>query len=128
MPGGHHPRAVDPAGVDRPAEGDVEQVPACLDKQSEVAHGGEARAQGAAGVADRTQDARGGIVLNLGQPGILAAPAHQEVDLHVHQAGKQDGIAEIDHITFDGASDADDAIAFDTDDPRPDDLAGIDVK
>ncbi len=26
------------------------------------------------------------------------------------------------------ASDADDAVALDTDDPRPDDLAGVDVK
>jgi hypothetical protein len=64
----------------------------------------------------------------LRQAGILPAPAHQEVDLHVHQAGKQDGIAEIDQFTLNGAAYADDAVVFNTNDSRPDDFAGIDVK
>jgi len=51
----------------------------------------------AAGIADRTQQPGRGIVLHLGQAGILAPAAHQEVDLHVHQAGQQDGIPKIDN-------------------------------
>ena len=66
------PRALDPARVDRLAQRDVEQVAAGLDEQPEVAHGGEPGAQRAAGVADRTQHPRRGIVLHLGQPGVLA--------------------------------------------------------
>jgi hypothetical protein len=90
----------------------------------------------AAGIADRTQQPGRGIVLHLGQPRVLPAPAHQEVDLHVHQAGKQDGVPEVDDLAFVGradnsavgfASDADDPVVFDPNDARPDDLAGIDV-
>ena len=91
--GRDHPRAVDPARVDGLAERDVEQIAAGLDEQAEVAHGGESRAQRAAGIADRTQHPGRGIVLNLGQPGLLPAPAHQQVDLHVHQPGQQDRVA-----------------------------------
>ena len=90
VPGRHHPRPVDPARVDGLAQRDVEQVAAGLDEQPEVAHRGEPGAQRAAGIADRAQHPRRRIVLDLGQPGLLAAPAHQEVDLHVHQAGQQD--------------------------------------
>ena len=69
----------------------------------------------------------GGIVLHLGQPGVLPAPAHQQVDLHVHQAGQQDRVPEIDDLSLGFAADADDPVVFDTNDPRPDDLAGVDV-
>ena len=126
--GRHHTRALDPARVDRLAQRDIQQVTACLDEQSEVAHGGEPRAQRAAGIADCTQHSGRGIVLHLGQSGILAAPAHQEVDLHVHQPGQEDGLPEIDDLSLGLASDADDPVVFDTNDPRPDDLAGFDVE
>ena len=126
--GGHHPRPLDPARVDGLAQRDVEQVAACLDEQSEVAHGGEARAQRAPGIADRAQHPGRGIVLHLGQAGVLAAAAHQEVDLHVHQAGQQDGVAEVDDLSFGFATDADDPVVFDANDARPDDLAGVDVE
>jgi len=86
------------------------------------------RAQRAAGVANRTQHSCRWIVLHLGQPGVLPAPAHQEVDLHVHQAGQEDGVPEIDDVSLGFASDADDPVVFETNDSRPDDLAGFDVK
>ena len=80
------------------------------------------------GIADRPQHTGRGIVLNLGQAGVLPAPTHQEVDLHVHQAWKQNGVAEVDDVADDLASDADDLVVLDANDPRPDDLAGIDVQ
>ena len=70
----------------------------------------------------------GGIVLHLGQAGVLAAAAHQEVDLHVHQAGQQDGVTEVDDVALGCTADADDPVAVDRDDARPDDLAGVDVE
>ena len=91
----------------------------------------------AAGIADRTQHPGRGIVLHLGQPGVLPAPAHQEVDLHVHQAGKQDGVAKVDQVAFVGRADktstgrtanTDDPVFVDPNDSGPDDLAGIDVE
>ena len=114
--------------VDGLAQRDVEQVAAGLDEQSEVAHGGEAGAQRAAGVAHRTQHPGRRIVLNLGQAGVFAPAAHQEVDLHVHQAGQQDGVAEVDDVEpSDFTTQADDAVAVDLHDAGPDDLAGVDV-
>jgi hypothetical protein len=56
---------------------------------------------------------------------VLPAPAHQQVDLHVHQAGQQNGVPEIDDLALGFTSDADDSVAVDPHDPRPDDLAGF---
>jgi hypothetical protein len=67
------------------------------------------------------------IVLHLGQAGVLAAPAHQEVDLHVHQTGQQDGVAEIDDVAFVSTTNTYDPIAFDPNDSRPDDLTLVDI-
>ena len=128
VPGRHHPRPVDPARVDGLAQCHVEQVAAGFDEQPEVAHRGESGAQRAAGVADRAQHPRRGIVLDLGQPGLLAPPAHQEVDLHVHQTGQQNLVAEIDQLALDVAADADDPVAVDPQDAGRDDLAGVDVE
>jgi hypothetical protein len=127
VPGGDHARSLDQPGVDRPAQRYVEQITACLDEQPEVAHGGEAGAQRTAGVADRTQHPRRRIVLHLGQTGIFAAPAHEEVDLHVHQTGQQDGIPEVDNVSLGLPPNTNDSVVFDPDDSRPDDLAGFDV-
>lgn len=69
----------------------------------------------------------GGIVLYLRQPGILTAPAHEEVDLHVHQAGQQDGIPEVDDLAFGRAADADYAVALDAHDTGADEFPGVDV-
>jgi hypothetical protein len=125
--GGDHPRSLYPPGVDRLAQRDVEQVTACLDEQSEVTNRGEPGAQRAASVANRAQHPGRRIVLHLRQAGVLAPPAHQQVDLHVHQAGQQDGVAEVDHVTVDSAPDTNYPVAFDTNDSRPDDFAGIDI-
>ena len=40
------------------------------------------------------------VVLHGGVCRGLAAPAHQQVDLHVHQAGQQDQLAEVDELAF----------------------------
>ncbi len=132
VPGRHYPRPLDPARVDGPAQRDVEQITPGFDEQAEVAHRGETGAERAAGIADRTQHSRRRIILNLGQPGLLAAPAHQEVDLHVHQPGQQDLVAQVDHIALGrvtaATADADDPFALDLQDAGPNDLAGIDVK
>ena len=128
VPGGDHARAFDPSRVDGLAERDVEQVTACLDEQSEIAHRGEPRTQRAPRIADRAQHPDRGIVLHLGQAGGLAAAAHQEVDLHVHQAGQQDRVAQVDDLSCRLTPDADNPILFDADDARPDDLAGVNVE
>ena len=127
MPGGHDARPVDPAGVDGLAQRDVQQVTTGLDEQSQVADRREPGAQRAAGVTHRTQHPGRRIVLHLGQAGTFAPPAHQQVDLHVHQAGQQDRIAEIDHLTLGLAADPDDPVAVDLDDAGTDDLARIDI-
>ena len=126
--GRHHPGPVDPARVDGLAQRDIQQIAAGLDEQPEVAHRGESGAQRAAGIADRAQHPRRRIVLDLRQPGLLAAPAHQEVDLHVHQPGQQDLVAEIDQVTLDVATDAGDPVAVDPQDAGPKDLTGVDVE
>ena len=125
--GGNDARTVDPPRIDGLTQGDVEQVAAGLDEQSEVANGGEAGAQGAAGVAHRAQHAGRGIVLHLGQAGVLTAAAHQQVDFHVHEAGQQDGVAEIDDLAFGFSADANYAVAVDTDNAGTNDRPGIDV-
>ena len=119
---------VDPPGVDGLAKGDVEQVATGFDEQAEVAHGRETGSQRTSGIADRPQHPRRGVVLHLRQPGRLAAPAHQEVDLHVHQTGQQDLVAEIDDVAFGFAPDPDDPVAVDAYDSRRDDLAGVDIE
>src|SRR6478609_3686095 len=128
MARGYHPRPLYPPRVNGFGQRHVEKVSACLDEQSEVADGGEAGAQRPPGVADRAQHAGRRIILNLGQAGVFAAAAHQKVDLHVHQAGKQDGVAQVDYFPFKRTTQADDPVVLDTDDGGPDDLAGIDVE
>ena len=137
VPGRNHPRAVDPARVDRSAQRDVQQVSTGLDEQAEISHRGESSTQRAPCVADRTQHPGGRIVLDLGQTGVFSPAAHQQVDLHVHQSGQQNRVTQIDDIAVVGgadrtslsrAADADDAAVVDGDDAGPDDLAGVDVE
>ena len=59
---------------------------------------GEPGPQGAPGVADGPQQARGWVILHTGQCRVLAATAHQQVDLHVHQTGQQDEVTEVDDL------------------------------
>jgi hypothetical protein len=124
---GHHAGTVDPARVDRLGQGHVEQVATGLDEQSQVPHGGEAGPQGAAGVADRAQHAQRRVVLHGGVGHGLAAAAHQQVDLHVHQAGEQDQLAQVDDLAVGRPAYTDDPVAVDPHDPGPDDLAGLEV-
>ena len=119
------PGAVDPAGVDGLAERHVQQVPAGLDEQAEVAHRREAGPQRTAGIAHRTQHAGRRVVLHLGQAGVLPAPTHQQVDFHVHQPGQQDRVAEVDDVALGFATYPDDPVALDLEDSRPDELAGV---
>lgn len=63
-----------------------------------------------------------------GQPGRLAAPAHQEVDLHVHQPGQQYLVAEIDELAFRLAPHTDDPVTLDPHDAGPKDLAAVNVE
>jgi len=66
----------------------------------------------------------GVVILNLRQPGFLTAPAHQEVDLHVHQPRQQDLVAEIDQVTVDSVTGANNPVAVDLQDAGPTDFAG----
>ena len=64
VPGGHHAGAVDPPEVDRLLQRDVEQDPAGLHEQAEVANRREPGAQRPAGVGDRAQRAHRRVVLH----------------------------------------------------------------
>ena len=70
--------------------------PAGLDEQAEVAHRREAGAQGATGVGHGPQGAHGGVVLDRGQRAAVVGAAEEQVDLHVHEAGEQRDVAEVD--------------------------------
>jgi len=128
VPGRHDPGAVDPARVDRLGQGHVQQVAPGLHEQAQVPDGGEAGPQRAAGVADRAQHPQRRVVLHGGVRCGLAAPAHQQVDLHVHQAGQQDQLAEVDDLAFRRAAYPRDQVSLDPHDPRPDDFPGVEVE
>jgi hypothetical protein len=91
-------------------------------------------AQRAAGVADRAQHPQRRVVVVGGVRGGLAAPAHQQVDLHVHQPGQQDQLAEIQQLTIQrpagpfGTADTGDQRAVDPDQPRPHDLPRVEIE
>src|SRR5690606_31162825 len=68
------------------------------------------------------------VVLHGGVDGLLAPATHQQVDLHVHQPGQQDLIAQIDDLALGFAAHADDAVTFDPDDSGTHDFAGVDVE
>jgi hypothetical protein len=130
--GSRCPRAVDPAGVDGLGQGDVEQVAAGLDEQAEVSDGGEPRAQGAAGVAHGAEHPQRRIVLDRGEHSGLSPAPHQEVDLHVHEAGEQGDVAQIEHLTLARATcaarAARDAVSVDGDQARLLDRPRLDVQ
>jgi len=86
--------------------------------------------QRAARVADRAQHAQRRVVLDGGVRRGLAAAAHQQVDLHVHQPGQQRQLAEIDDLArcrAGVAADPGDPVILDPQDSRPDDLTRVDV-
>ena len=56
---------VDPSGIDRLAESDVEQIAAGLDEQPQISDRCEARTQRAAGIAHRTQQTGEEIVKEI---------------------------------------------------------------
>ena len=73
----------------------------------------------------------------MGERRGFPAPAHQQVDLHVHQTRQQDLLTEVDEVTLVGGADktslsrtpdADDPVVLDPQDAWPDDLAHVDVK
>ena len=132
MSGRHNAGAVDPSGVDGLAQRHVEQVATGLDEQTQVPHGGEPRAQGAPGIADGAQHPGRRVVLHLRQPRLLAAAPHQQIDLHVHQPGQQDLVAQVKHrmiwARWARVSDTDDAVTIDPQDARRNDFTGIDVQ
>jgi hypothetical protein len=97
-PCGHHPRALDPAQVDRLLQRDVQQHSPGLHEQAEVANGGVAAAQGAAGVGGGPQGPYGRVLLDRDQRAAVVRTAEEEVDLHVHQARQQGDVPEVaDH-------------------------------
>ena len=97
MAGRHHVGTVDPAEVDGPLQGDIEQQPARLHEQPQVAHGREPRPQRAPGVGDGAQRPHGRVVLHRVQRTLVVRPAEEEIHLHVHQPGEQREVAEVDH-------------------------------
>ena len=130
--GGHDPAALDPAGVDRLRQRDVEQVPARLDEQAEVAHGRESGEQRAAGVGCAAQR----HLHRIGPHRIVeagAGTAEHEVDLHVHQTRDERQLRQLDTSS---ASSAIDGVGSDGGDPvalhphvaRLDHVAGVDVE
>jgi hypothetical protein len=94
--GGDDPRAVDPAQLDRLHQRHVEQDPARLHEQAEVPHGREPGPQGPPGVGHRPQGLHRGVVLNRDERAVVVGPAHQQADLHVHEAGQQRQVAQVD--------------------------------
>ena len=127
VPGGDHPRAFDPARVDRLAQRDVEQVTACLDEQSEVAHGGEPARNVRRALPTARSTRVGGSSCTWDRPGFSPRPPIRRLTSMSIRPGSRIGVAEIDDLTFDCAADADDPVVLDPHDARPDDLAGVDV-
>ena len=125
-----------PALVDGALQRDVEQIAAGLDHQPEVAHGGEPGVQRGAGVHRAAQGAIRGVVLDAvhrgGQALGSAGAADEQVELHVHQAGQQRDVAEVDdrgriRQLRPFGIDRGDALAVDHHHGRRADLAGVDV-
>ena len=90
--------------------------------------------QGGAGVHRAAQRAVGRIVLHavhrVGQTLGTAGPADEQVELHVHQAGQQRDVAEVDLgriVGQLGGIDRRDAVAVDHDHRRRAHLARVDV-
>jgi hypothetical protein len=75
---------------------DVEQVAARLHEEAEVANRREAREQGRPAVHDGAQGAERRIVLDIAPRVPPMGPAEQHVDLHVHEAGQQRDVPEVD--------------------------------
>ena len=124
------PGARDPSRVDRAHERDVEQQPAGLHEQTEVAHGREAGQQRAPAARDGAHQLHGRVVLDRAHVRRPVA-AHQEVELHVHEPGEQRHVAELDdlgvarqctrrHVA--------DAVALDHDHARFHEGAGVEVE
>ena len=130
--GRHDAAAVDPAGLDRFGQRDVEQVPARLHEQAEVAHRREAGEQRAPGVGGPSQRHLHRIDRDrVGEPG--SGTAENEVDLHVHQARDQRELRQFDHLvgaigdTLVGGHGGD-PLALDAHVARLDHLAGVDIE
>ena len=82
--------------VDGLLEGDVEEDAAGLHEQAEVAHGREAGPQRALAVGHGPQRAHGRVLLHGDQRAAVVGPAHEQVDLHVHEPGQQGDVAEVE--------------------------------
>ena len=90
------PGPVDPAHVDRLHQRDVEQDASRLHEEAEVAHGREPGPQRPLAVGHRAQGSERGILLHGDQRAGVVRPAHEQVDLHVHQSGEHRDIAQVD--------------------------------
>ena len=94
------PRPDMPTLLDRALQRDIEQIAAGLHHQTEIAHGGEARLQRRAGIHRAAQRAVGGVVLHpvhrVRQTFRTAGTPDEQVEFHVHQAGQQRDVTEVD--------------------------------
>ena len=81
--------AFEPAEVDGLHEGDVQEEPAGLDEETEVAHGGEPGPERPPGVGHGPQGAEGRVVLDGVEGTAVVGAAEEQVDLHVHQPRDQ---------------------------------------
>ena len=126
------PWTVDPTGVDRVAQGDVEHVASGLHEQSEVADGREPGAQRPHSVVDGPQGHLGWIEPNrIVETG--AGPAQHEIDLHVHEPRDERQLRKLYQLVgvARGAgvgAHLGDAVALDADITGVDDLAAVDVE
>jgi hypothetical protein len=96
MTGRHDARPFDPARVDRLHQRHVEQDAAGRDEESQVPDRRESGAQRGARVDDAAQGAESRILLHRRHP--ARGPAHQEIDLHVHEAWKERQVSEVDDL------------------------------
>ena len=130
MPGGDDARPVDPTVVDGTRQRDVEQVTARFDEQPEVATRREARQQRRAAVDDPPQGAERGVVLDVA-PGVSPVrAAHEHVELHVHEAGEQRDVPEVELVGGGrelGRVHRGDAVAVDDDDRGRANFPRVDV-
>ena len=115
-------RAGEPPLVDGPGQVHVEQEAGRVDHQAEVAHGGEAGHQRGVAVHRAAQRPVHRRVLHpvhrVGQPVGAARSADEHVELHVHEAGEQRHVAQVDlggRGRELGRVDADDLVPVDDD-------------
>jgi hypothetical protein len=87
---------LDPARSNGIRERDIDEVPARLYEQSEIAHRGEAGAEGPLAVGHGSQRHLHGVHAHGVRQSGIGSP-EDEIDLHVHEPRDQRQVGQIDH-------------------------------